>query len=92
MDLIKYSSPGTDRFNRKFPVKITFNTGETVYGHIKSSNRQLIGNTTKTIDINFLIIKNIEDWCKNIDEDIENRDIIIFNDDIIDQISIFKTY
>ena len=92
MDLTLYSSPGRDQYDRKFPVKITFKTGEIVYGHFKSSRLHSEGIITKTINIHFLLIKNIEDWCNNINEEIEKRDVIIFDDDLIEQISNFKSY
>ena len=92
MDLTNYTSPGTDQYGRKFPTKITFKNGDLVYGHFKSSHRQSTGKIMKTTNIIFLKIKNIEDWCNNSNEKLGDRDGITFDNDKIDQISIFKSY
>ena len=86
MNISSFTSPGTDRFGRKYPIKITFNDNRILYGHIKSS---LIYDNTTT-NIHFLIIMNIDDWVNNINE--ENREVIVFNDDVIDTISNYKSY
>jgi hypothetical protein len=73
-------------FKRKYPLKIVFKEGKTVYGHTVS----YMQTGDKTTNIIFAVIANIDDWCKNINE--ENRERIKFDDDVIDKISIFKDY
>ncbi|MSP70278.1 MAG: hypothetical protein EXR20_08400 [Bacteroidetes bacterium] len=92
MDLTNYTSPGTDQYGRKFPTKIIFTNGDILYGHFASSRHHLEGEIIKTTNIHFLIIKNIEDWINNMNEEIANREVITFNDDKIDRLSIFKSY
>jgi hypothetical protein len=86
MELLEFTSPGRDQFGRKYPIKIVFKNGKVEYGHVKSFRQEADGN----FDIRFLLISNINDWIKNMNE--ENREIIIFNDDVIDDISNFKEY
>jgi hypothetical protein len=78
---------GRDQFDRKYPLKIVFKDGKTIYGHSLSYSQTPSG---KTSNIIFALIANIDDWCKNINE--EERAKIIFDDDVIDEISIFDDY
>jgi len=77
---------GRDQYDRKYPLKIVFKDGKTIYGHTVVYTE--LGD--KTTDIIFALIENIDDWCKNINE--ENRERIKFDDDVIEHISIFKDY
>lgn len=77
---------GRDQFGRKYPLKIVFKDSKTIYGH--SVDYKESGD--KTTNITFAVITNIDDWCKNINE--KERERIKFDDNIIDEISIFKDY
>lgn len=77
---------GRDQFGRKYPLKIVFKEGITVYGHTIT----YLESGENTTNITFKLIGNIDNWCKNIDE--ENREIMKFDDDTIAQISIFTEY
>jgi hypothetical protein len=79
-------SRGRDQYDRKYPLKIVFKDGKTVYGHTVVYRES----GDKTTDIIFALIENIDDWCKNINK--ENRERIQFDDDVIEHISIFKDY
>jgi hypothetical protein len=85
MKFSKYQR-GRDQYDRKYPLKIVFKDGKTVYGHTVQYTE--LGD--KTTDIIFALIENIDDWCKNINK--ENRERIKFDDDVIEHISIFKDY
>lgn len=85
MKLSDYQA-GRDQFGRKFPIKIVFNEGRTVYGHVVSYMET--GDTTK--NILFKLIGNLNNWCNNIKD--ENTEIIKFDDDVIAEISFFKDY
>lgn len=84
MNIIKFTSPGRDLFDRKHPIQIKFKDGNILFGHVKSSYQ--IGD--KTTNIHFELIQNIDDWCRNIIE--ENREIIVFDDDAIEEISNYR--
>lgn len=86
MQLQEYTSPGRDQYARTYPVKILFKNGKVEYGHVKNFRQEDDG----YFDIHFLLISNLNDWIKNLNE--ENREIIIFNDDVINDISNFKDY
>jgi hypothetical protein len=77
---------GRDQYGRKYPLKIVFKEGKTVFGHTVT----YMETGDKTTNIIFAVISNIDDWCKNINE--ENRERIKFDDDVIDKISIFNEY
>ena len=85
MKLTDYQG-GKDQYGRKYPLKIVFKEGKTVYGHFVKFSQT----GDKTTNIIFAVISNINDWCKNINE--ENRERIKFDDDVIAKISIFKDY
>jgi len=91
MDLIKFTSPGTDRFGRKYPIKIKFNNGTIIFGHIVKSQifRDKNGEMT-TKEILFKTIRDIDNWIINKDED--NRESLEFDDSLIEEISNFTDY
>jgi hypothetical protein len=94
MDLTSYSSPGRDQFGRTYPVQIKFKDGEVVYGHIVISLRtppDENGGFKTNVD-NFLLIANIENWKQNINEENSNRERLKFDDDAIEEISVYKDY
>lgn len=86
MKIDNFMSPGRDLFDRKYPIKIKFKNGKSVYGHvvalISSSD---VGQTTK---IKFQLIKDIDDYCKNITE--PSPETILFEDSLIEEISNYK--
>jgi hypothetical protein len=77
---------GRDQYDRKYPLNIVFKEAKTVYGHTVT----YMETGDKTTNIIFAVISNIDDWCKNINE--ENRERIKFDDYVIDKISIFNEY
>ena len=77
---------GRDQFGRKYPLKIVFKDSKTIYGHSVAYTES----GDKTTKITFALIANINDWCKNINE--KERERIIFDDDVIEEVSIFKEY
>jgi hypothetical protein len=85
MKILDYQG-GRDQFGRKYPIKIVFKEGKIVYGHAIKYTQS----GDQTTNIIFQLISNIEDWCKNINE--ENREILNFDDVVIEQISVFKDY
>ena len=87
MNLSIYTSPGTDQYNRKYPLKITFTNGEEKYGNIVSYLREADGLNT---NIHFLVILDFEEWKRNESEIRTER--IIFDNNLIQNIELIKDY
>jgi hypothetical protein len=66
MNISSFTSPGTDRFGRKYPIKITFIDNRILFGHIKSSivyenTTTNIHFLTRWVQLNYLCF-NIVYW------------------------------